>query len=87
MNGSNSGSFDIYGLVLGTRYSAAIVPYNESATGVPTYSADPSNGVLESDPPVAVPALGKSFQVALAILLCGAILFRTSRKRGNADRV
>jgi len=86
MNGSNSGSFDIYGLVLGTRYSAAIVPYNESATGVPTYSADPSNGVLESDPPVAVPALGKSFQVALAILLCGAILFRTSRKEDRADQ-
>ena len=82
----NAGSLDIYGLVLGHRYWAMIVPYNELATGEPTWSANPADaGCLASDP-LRVPALGKSFQVALAILLCAVYLFRTSGKRGNADR-
>ena len=80
MNASNAGSLDIYGLLLGHRYWAVIVPYNELATGGPTYSPTPANaGCLA---PVPVRALGKSFQVALAILLWAVYLFRTSRRKG-----
>jgi hypothetical protein len=80
MNASNAGSLDIYGLLLGHRYWAVIVPYNELATGEPTYSPTPANaGCLA---PLPVPALGRSFQVALPILLWAVYLLRTSRRKG-----